>query len=200
MIPRIFYQIRFVGLSFLLLAQLLMSVVTAQELPANAMVASSNYQVQAGDVLSVSVWNEPELQQDVLVLPDHTLAFPLVGVLPVKDLTVQDIARKLDEALTRYIPDANVHVSVKQVRGNRIFVIGKVARPGEYPLETTVTVLQALSMAGGTSTFAKPDEIKVIRQTESGQIALPFDYSDMTRGEALEQNIALINGDVVVVP
>ena len=169
MIPSIFYQIRFVGLSFLLLAQLLMSVVTAQELPANAMVGSSAYQVQAGDVLSVSVWNEPELQQDVLVLPDHTLAFPLVGVLPVKNLTVQDIARKLDEALTRYIPDANVHVSVKQVRG-------------------------------GTSTFAKPDDIKVIRHTESGQIALPFDYSDMTRGEALEQNIALINGDVVVVP
>ncbi|TNC82154.1 MAG: sugar transporter [Oleiphilus sp.] len=184
----------------MLFCQLIASDVGAEDMPLEMHVGVDAYRVQAGDVLSISVWNEPELERDVLVLPDHTIAFPLVGVLPLQGKSVKEIAATLGSALTRYIPDANVHVAVKQVRGNKIFVIGKVARPGEFPLETPLTVLQALSMAGGTSTFAKPDAIKVIRHTDKGQQALHFDYSDIARGEALEQNIVLTNGDVVVVP
>ncbi len=166
----------------------------------NTASGSRDYEIQAGDVLTISVWDEPDLQREVLVLPDQTIAFPLVGAFSIQAMSVADLAEALRGKLDRFIPQANVHVAVQQIRGNQVFVIGKVNRPGEYPMNSRLSVLQALSMAGGLSTFAKEDDIKVIRNAEEGQVAIDFVYSDVASGKSLEQNITLQNGDVVLVP
>jgi polysaccharide export outer membrane protein len=84
--------------------------------------------------------------------------------------------------------------------GNIVYVIGKVNRPGAFPILRNVDVMQALSMAGGTSTYAAVNKIKILRREGDKLRAVPFEYGDVEKGEHLEQNIILQAGDVVVVP
>tara|TARA_R110001592_G_C13190615_1_gene752582 strand:+ start:799 stop:1392 length:594 start_codon:yes stop_codon:yes gene_type:complete len=160
----------------------------------------NQYIISAGDILSISVWGEPELVREVLVLPDLTLSFPLAGVLSASNMTVSSLTKNLEDKIKLFIPDASVQIAIKQIRGSKIFVLGNVNRPGEYPLYGELTVLQALSISGGMSTFADEDSIKIIRNSEKGQAAILFNYSDIAKGKHLEQNIPLRSGDVILVP
>jgi polysaccharide biosynthesis/export protein len=159
------------------------------------------YPLQAGDVLTVSVWKEQELQSEVLIRPDGGISFPLAGDLRAAGRTVDDVRADLESRLVKFIPDVVVTVAVKTVLGNRIYVIGKVARPGDFSLGRPTDVMQALSLAGGTTPFADLNGIKILRRGEHGKIvAIPFRYKDVQRGQHLEQNILLGGGDTVVVP
>jgi polysaccharide export outer membrane protein len=106
----------------------------------------------------------------------------------------------LTDKLSAYIPDLVVSVAVLQVLGNKVFVIGQVSRPGEIIANPQIDIMQALSIAGGTTPFAEVSEIKVLRRTDQGLITIPFSYEDIEKGKKLEQNIMLKAGDVVVVP
>jgi polysaccharide export outer membrane protein len=86
------------------------------------------------------------------------------------------------------------------VKGNKVYVLGQVNKPGEFIVNPRVDVMQALSMAGGTTAFAALGDIVILRRTEAGQQSLPFHYADVARGRNLQQNIMLQAGDVVVVP
>ena len=158
------------------------------------------YRLQPGDVVSVSVWKEQDLQQEVLVRPDGALSFPLAGELNVDGRTVEELRLDLVERLKRYVPDPVVTVTVKAIGGNRVYVIGKVARPGEFPFSSPVDVMQALSLAGGATPFAEVNDIVILRRDNGGQRALPFRYGDVERGKNLQQNFLLQSGDTVVVP
>jgi polysaccharide export outer membrane protein len=172
------------------------SAVNAQE---NAAPGGA-YEVQPGDLLFISVWKEPELQKEVLVRPDGAISFPLSGEIDSRNQTVEDLRVELTRRLSVYIPDLVVTVSVLEINGNKVFVIGQVNKPGEFVVNPRVDVMQALSMAGGTTPFADVKNIRILRRTENGQIALEFRYDDVIRGRRLEQNILLESGDVVVVP
>ena len=190
----------------LLLAALLLATTSAihaqmqTQGQVQAAEGAAAYGVQPGDVLSVSVWREDSLQGDVLVRPDGGFSFPLVGDVQARGRPVTAISDEITERLQRYIPEPAVVVSVKEIRGNKIFVIGKVNRPDEFILSRDLDVMQALSMAGGTATFAALDEIRILRRNNGTQVALPFNYSEVAQGENLQQNILLETGDVVVVP
>ena len=158
------------------------------------------YEVQPSDVLQVSVWHEPELSQQVLVRPDGAFSFPLAGDISAIGKTVEELRRELVERLGRYIPDLVVTVTVLEIRGNKIYVIGQVNTPGEFIVNPRVDVMQALSLAGGTTAFASPSEIFVLRRDNGQQQRLPFNFDAVLRGRDLEQNILLRTGDVVVVP
>jgi polysaccharide export outer membrane protein len=106
----------------------------------------------------------------------------------------------LETRVRKYIPDAVVTVSVKTVLGNRIYVIGKVNRPGDFPLTGPIDVMQALSLAGGATPFANTNGIRVLRRSGDRQISIAFHYADVARGRKLDQNILLQGGDTVVVP
>jgi len=163
-------------------------------------VQAGGYRIQPGDVLMISVWKEPDLQREVLVRPDGGISFPLAGDLMASGLTVASVRDEIAARLERYIPEPVVTVEVRQVLGNKIYVIGKVNRPGEFVVNAGVDVVKALSMAGGTTPFASLREIKVLRRGASGIEMLPFDYADIEDGVDLEQNVVLQSGDVVVVP
>ena len=158
------------------------------------------YEIKPGDVLFISVWKEPELQKEVLVRPDGAFSFPLSGEIDARNKTVQDLWQEISSRLSRYIPDLIVTVSVLEINGNKVFVIGQVNEPGEFIVNPRVDVMQALSMAGGTTPFAKLNDIKILRRTVNGQIAIGFRYDDVVHGRNLEQNILLESGDVLVVP
>lgn len=158
------------------------------------------YLIKAGDTLLVSVWKEADLQQEVLVRPDGGFSFPLAGDISAAGKTVDEIATLLSGRLERYIPDTVVTVAVTAINGNKIYVIGQVNNPGAFVMNPRIDVMQALSMAGGTTPFAELNDIVILRRGTTGQLALRFRYGDVERGRNLEQNIMLNSGDVVVVP
>jgi polysaccharide biosynthesis/export protein len=158
------------------------------------------YEVQPSDRLQVSVWRDTELTQEVIVRPDGAFSFPIVGDVSAVGKTVEELRRELVQALSRIIPDPVVTVAVLEIRGNKIYVIGQVVRPGEFIVNPRVDVIQALSLAGGTTAFASPSEIFVLRRDNDRQERLPFNFEAVLRGRELEQNVLLRSGDVVVVP
>ncbi len=158
------------------------------------------YLLQPGDVLAVSVWKEEDLTTNVIVRPDGRISYPLVGELKAAGTSVESVRDNIVKGLIKYIPDPVVTVSAAQLAGNRVYVIGKVNRPGELQITRNVDVMQALSMAGGTSTYASLNKIKILRRNSTGLTAIPFEYGDVEKGENLDQNIILKAGDVVVVP
>jgi polysaccharide export outer membrane protein len=163
-------------------------------------VANDKYLLQPGDILEISVWKEPDLQREVLVHPDGRISFPLVGSIMAKGRTVQTVNSSIASRLEKYIPDPVVTVNLKQMSGNRIYVVGKVLKPGEFLTNRTIDVMQALGMAGGLNPFAEGDEILILRRVGGVQKSIPFDYDKVVEGKDLTQNIVLKPGDVVVVP
>jgi polysaccharide biosynthesis/export protein len=154
------------------------------------------YEVQPSDVLQVSVWREPELTQQVIVRPDGAFSFPIVGEVNAVGKTVEELRLELVQALRRIIPDVVVTVSVLEIKGNKVYVIGQVNQPGEFIVNPRVDVIQALSLAGGTTAFASPSEIFVLRRDNGQQRRLPFNFEAVLRGRDLEQNVLLRSGDV----
>jgi polysaccharide export outer membrane protein len=165
-----------------------------------APAVSADYRLQPGDVLTVSVWKEKDLEAEVLVRPDGGLSFPLAGEIRAEGQTVAAIRQTLVERLKRYIPDPVVTVAVKAIGGNHIYVIGKVSRPGEFPFSRPLDVMQALSLAGGATPYAALNDIVILRRDNGVQRALPFRYAEIARGRNLGQNVILESGDTVVVP
>jgi polysaccharide biosynthesis/export protein len=158
------------------------------------------YRLQPGDIMTVSVWKETELQSDVLVRPDGGFSFPLAGDVDAIGKTVEDIRTLLVERLKRYIPNPVVTVAVKQIGGNRIYVVGRVNHAGDFPLSSPLDVMQAIALAGGATPYAAINDIVILRRQNGEQQALHFHYSDVARGRDLSQNVLLQGGDTVVVP
>jgi len=167
---------------------------------AAAQVAVAEYRLHAGDKIEVSVWKEVDLQRKVTVRPDGRFSFPLTGELQAAGRSADEIRNDIETRLKKYIPEPVVTVTVEDAVGNRVYVIGQVNKPGMMVMNPQLTVLQALSLAGGTTAFAKVDSISVIRGSGTTQRTLPFRYSQVVEGKSLEQNILLESGDVVVVP
>ncbi len=162
--------------------------------------AMPDYSLQPADEIEVSVWGEEELQRIVLLRPVGKFAFPLAGEINAGGRTASEIQAELTEKLLAYIPEAVVTVSVTGIEGNKIYVIGQVQRPGSFVMNPRINVLQALSLAGGTTPFAALNDIIVIRGSGANQHVFRFAYNDITRGRKLDQNIQLESGDVVIVP
>lgn len=163
-------------------------------------VVSGDYRLGAEDVLDISVWKEESLKKEVLVRPDGGISFPLAGELHVAGLTPDEVRARLTERLAKYIPEPVVTVAVLKALNYKIYVIGRVNKPGDFMSGRPIDVLQALTMAGGLTPFASESKIQVVRKTEGHELAIPFNYAHVRKGEELDQNIILKSGDVVVVP
>jgi|RhiMethySRZTD1v2_1073278.scaffolds.fasta_scaffold988060_2 polysaccharide export outer membrane protein len=161
---------------------------------------ASEYRLHAGDGLTISVWKELDLQRKVMIRPDGRFSFPLTGEIQAAGRTPDEVRIEIENSLKKLIPEAVVTVIVEEFNGNRVYVIGQVTKPGMYVMNPSLNVLQALSLAGGSTPFAKLDNISVIRGSGPAQKTLPFHYSQVVDGKALQQNITLESGDVVVVP
>lgn len=161
---------------------------------------AERYLLNAGDILDISVWNEEALAKQVVVLPDGTISFPLAGELDAKGKTVSSLQAALKERLSEYLSDPVVTVSVVNVSGNTVHILGKVANPGNFVMSQPLDVIQALSLAGGLSTYAEENNIVVLRRLNGKQQVLPVRYGSIKKGQDLNSNIMLKSGDVIVIP
>lgn len=166
----------------------------------NAVPAPAGYRIGPEDLLEISVWREEGMKKEMIVRPDGGVSFPLAGELKVAGKTPEEVQVEVTERLRKLINDPVVSVSVLRAAGNKIFVIGRVTRPGEFVTGRYVDVVQALSMAGGLTPFAAENDIKILRKRGGKDEVFDFQYSDIRKGRNLEQNITLQSGDVVVVP
>jgi polysaccharide export outer membrane protein len=160
----------------------------------------ADYKLHAGDKLNVSVWKELELQKELIIAPDGKFSFPLTGDVQAAGRNVAEVRRDIETRLKKFIPEPVVNVTVMAVEGNTVYVIGQVNKPGAFVMNPQLNVLQALTLAGGGTAFAKLDGIIIIRGGDSAQDVKRFRFSQVSEGKSLEQNVLLQSGDVVVVP
>lgn len=171
----------------------------APQQPAGPVVGetSTAYLVGPADVLRVNVWREPELTVDVTVRLDGMITLPLLGDVPAAGRAPSQIANSIAQGIERFIEKAQVSVGVAQATSARVYVVGRITRPGEFPLSGRMTVLQALALAGGLSEYAKSDSIAIVRED---QTVIPVNYKRIVDGKDTSQNAFLAAGDTIVVP
>jgi len=146
------------------------------------------------------VWKEPDMTRTVPVRPDGKISLPLINDVQASGSTPQQLAATVTDKLRKYVQEPQVTVIVTAINSQRVFVVGEVLRAGAFPLIPGMTVLQALSSAGGFTTFADVKRIHVMRMANGKQENLPFNYRDVLKGDNPSQNIKLQPGDTVIVP
>lgn len=161
---------------------------------------SEDYVIHSSDVVEISIYGEDELTRKLVVRPDGKVSFPLIGDIGVAGHSTSEVKAIIDKKISDYIPEASSTVIIDQLGSLKYYVVGEVAKPGMFNIPSSLTVLQALSLAGGLKTFADEDSIIIIRGYGKITNKIPFDYSQVKKGKHLEQNILLNRGDVVLVP
>jgi polysaccharide export outer membrane protein len=163
--------------------------------------APDDYQIGAGDELQISVWKEPDASVPLVVVrPDGKISMPLLKEVTVLGLTPTQSEKVITEQLKNFITAADVTVIVKSINSKKIYVVGGVKKEGPIAYTYRMTVLQALSEAGGLTDYAKKKRIYVLHHEGGRDFRYPFDYDAVLRGEKMELNIPLMPGDTLVVP
>jgi polysaccharide export outer membrane protein len=159
------------------------------------------YSIGPSDILAITVWKNPELSvPQVPVRPDGRISAPLVNDVQAAGLTTDQLKQVLTEKLAEYVTAPEVTVVVVQINSRKVFVLGEVTRPGPVPLVQDMRVLDAISWAGGFSTFGDKNGVKIIRRAPNGGvIEYSFSYGDFVMGTKDEANMLLENGDTIVV-
>ncbi len=162
-------------------------------------VAGPDYIIGPDDVLHVSVWKETDLTSTLPVRPDGKISMPLLDDVQAAGLTPMQLANSLTEKLKKFMADPRVTVVVTAMNSQKIYILGEVTHTGAMALTPNMTVLQAIASAGFTQ-FANTKGIYVLRTENGKQQKLPFNYKQVVKGEAMEQNVLLRPGDTIVVP
>jgi polysaccharide biosynthesis/export protein len=152
------------------------------------------------DVLEISAWKDDSLTKKVVVRPDGKISFPLIGDIQAQGKTVEELRKVVENKIRVFVPDTPVSVVVVTVRSPKVYIVGKVNKPGTYIMVENLRVMQALSVAGGMTPFADMGDILIIRNQNGHQKSFKFDYSKVAKGKNLDQNISLKPGDTIVVP
>ena len=160
----------------------------------------ASYVIAPDDVLAIDVWKEAEITRTVPVRPDGKISLPLLNDVQAAGLTATDLASVIAERLKKFIANPQVTVIVTTVNSQKIFILGEVPRPGVTPLLPNMTVLQAVSSAGGFTQYANQKGVYVLRTENGQQVKYPFNYREVIRGVNIQQNITLKPGDTIVVP
>ena len=171
-----------------------------KQIAAKAATSDPGYVIGPQDVLDIDVWQEAELTRTVPVRPDGRISLPLVNDVQAAGLTPTELATDLTTKFKKFVTDPQVTVIVTQINSQRVYILGQASRPGAYPLLPGMTVLQALSSAGGFTIFADTKKIYVLRKEGGKQQKFPFNYKEVIAGKNQEQNIELKAGDQIVVP
>jgi len=158
------------------------------------------YVIQPNDLLEIVVWGEPDISRTVLVRPDGRISLPLVQDLQASELTPVELKEHMENRLKEYVDSPNVTVIIQAIQSYKVYVIGKIQNPGGIVVEKPITVLQALTLAGGFQEYADEGDISIVRTIGREHLVFDFNYKDVIKGKKAEQNILLRSGDVVVVP
>ena len=176
------------------------------KLPPTAFEAPTGFLLGPEDELEITVWGNKDLTRATVIRPDGLISMPIIGDVQAAGLTADALAQRIAERLKQYLATTpSVSVSVKTINSYSVYVLGEVAKPGKFQLKSYITVLQAISMAGGFTDYAKKNKLQVVRVTENGEhrqqeVRIPLRYDDLLSGNGGPGNIVLHSGDTVVVP
>ncbi len=160
-----------------------------------------DYQIGSGDVLQISVWKEPDASvPSVVVRPDGKISMPLLKEIYVAGMTPTELEHSITAKLSKFINAADVTVVVSAINSKKVYVVGAARKEGPLPYTYRMTVMQAISEAGGLTDYAKRKKIYVLRSENGKEYQLPFNYEEVIKGEKTEQNIQLLPGDTIIVP
>lgn len=164
--------------------------------PAAAPVDPRTYIIGIQDVIAIRVWRERELSGDFVVRPDGKISMPLAGEIEADGITPDQLKTRIVEALTNFMNRPEVTLEVRQVNSKRFFITGEINRPGAFVVISPISVLEAISNAGGLKDFANGKKIVIMRGNER----LKFNYKEVIKGKNMEQNILLQPGDHLIIP
>ncbi|RLB14538.1 MAG: polysaccharide export protein [Thermoplasmata archaeon] len=184
----------------LVLLTMVFALIASFSVPAAAQGEPPEYTIGPNDHLQVFVWKEPDLTRDVTVMADGRITFPLIGEIMAAGKTVNDLKKIITDKLKKFVTAPEVTVIVAESLSRQIYTIGKLTNPGPYPLAPNMTVLQALSAAGGFAEWADTKNIMIVRHEKGKEVQLRFNYKDFVAGKNLKQNIELRPNDTIVVP
>jgi polysaccharide biosynthesis/export protein len=176
------------------------------ELSPKSYEAPTGFLLGPEDELEITVWGNKDLTRVTAVRPDGLISMPLIGDVQAAGLTADALAQRIAERLKQYLATSPaVSVSVKELNSYSVYVLGEVSKPGKFQLKSYITVLQAISMAGGFTDYAKKNKLQVVRVTQNGdykrqEVHIPIRYDDLVSGRGEPGNIILHPGDTVVVP
>ncbi len=162
--------------------------------------SDDSYLIGPGDILSIDVWKEPDLSKQVSVRLDGHISLPLVNDVEAAGLTSTELREQLTQKYKDFVDVPEVSVTVLESRSKRIYVLGKIRKPGEYALQKNMTVVQAISLAGGLAEWADSSDIKLIRKIKGTEKTFRVDYDAIVSGEDLAQNVQLQPDDTIFVP
>ena len=199
-------NIKTIPMHLLICSMLFLAGCFEPKLSPTAFEAPSGFLLGPEDELEITVWGNKDLTRATVIRPDGLISMPIIGDVQAAGLTADALAQRIAERLKQYLATTpSVSVSVKQINSYSVYVLGEVTKPGKFQLKSYITVLQAISMAGGFTDYAKKNKLQVLRVTENGEhrhqeVRIPLRYDDLLSGNGGPGNIVLHSGDTVVVP
>jgi polysaccharide biosynthesis/export protein len=173
----------------------------SQQTGASEKAHDEKYVIGNDDVLSISVWKEPDLTKAVPVRSDGKISLPLVGELQATGKTPLQLEGDITGKLKNFITAPEVNVIVQQVNSRKFNVLGEVSKPGSFPLTASTTIMDAIAIAGGFRDFAKKTGVYVLRKGANGsESRLNFNYKSFIKGKNSDQNIRIEPNDTIIVP
>ncbi len=174
------------------------NLIASNTAPSTSAIASQ-FVLGTADVIKITVWKNADLSQTLTIGPDGFVSLPLLGDVHVAGMTANQLAQDLKSRLSGYVVNAQVTVSVVDIRSRQVYVTGQVGKPGGYPLIVPISALQLIAQAGGLNTFANRKNIVILRGSGGHMERLKFNYNSAVQGDP-KQNISLQAGDTVIVP
>jgi polysaccharide export outer membrane protein len=169
--------------------------------PSRSIHPDNTYIIGEDDVLSINVWNEPNITRLILVRSDGKISLPLIGEVQAAGRTPAQLQQDIADKLRSYITEPQVAVIVQEVHSQKFNILGEVNKPGSYPLAAGTTIVDAIALAGGFKDFAKKKSVYVLRQNPQGEESrIPFNYQKFIKGKNVSQNIKIKPHDTIVVP
>ncbi len=162
---------------------------------------AEDYKIGPEDVIEVGVWKEPDLSRTVIVRPDGKISLPLIGDVQAEGLTPTELTNTIQKKLKSFVTDPVVFVILTQINSPKVYLFGKVKSPGVYPLNSHLTLLQAIAMAGGFAEWAKKNKVIILRKTDKGddeRIVINIEKIIKNRGKY--NDVLLEKGDRIIVP
>ena len=174
---------------------------TAETVRSGAPTAMEPYAVQAGDVISIKFYYNPELNEDVLVRPDGMISLQLIGDIRAAGQSPGLLAAELTQRYTGELATPKINVIVRQLGGARVYVGGEVTRPGVIPLSGGLTLFQAVQEAGSFLKTAQLSQVVLIRRVgPSEATGYSIDVRPIANGASPGDDVALRPYDIVFVP
>jgi polysaccharide export outer membrane protein len=168
----------------------------AQETP-----KPQEYRIGNGDVLEIVTWKEPDFsREEILVRLDGKISFPLLDDIQASGKTPTELQKDIEAGLKEFVASPNVTVTVRNAASQRFYILGEIARTGEYPLIKDLTVLQAFALAGGFTEWASKKEIILVRRENGQDKVIQVNYKDIIKDKDFSQNVIIKADDTIIVP